>query len=488
MPISTKRITQEEADAYTALGVPYEGYIEGRGYQHLIAFSIGRFYFEEKGFALPDFVPVLDDSPDLLMQSKKLTSDDLMRQLVQIKDGGVKVNMGHGRVVNLSQNCEIIARIENDTHFVIGYIDGDTGKEEAVKGLLSDFHTMFEDSSLLFGDNGGEFSSGFEDIPSGFMELPYYAASTSFLTGAVEHHLNKKLRPYRPIRYNNPSLFKLGDVARHLDTGKLMSGSRYLQTARGLLYWTGVGAGLLGVFLSYQDYRRGSGGKKGKVKLGADLIFSGIGFCGVPGLMLSTTYFIATSPAFQQGVKEYHEKKQRAFRKGGDWERLPSDFFYNGGLCFIAGTRVAMLGHSEKAIQDIVAGDVVLAFDFDQMRVVESEVLKVDAPFHEDLIEVTFENGTVVISTEDHPYYVEGKGWCSLASGLSHERYGIAARDLCVGDLCLVIRGIELTKTRIAGIEPVKGRQQTFNLTRLKGANCYFANGVLVSNENPEKS
>lgn len=99
MPISTKRISQEEADAYTALGVPYEGYIEGRGYQHLIAFSIGQFYFEEQGFALPDFVPVLDDSPDLLMQSKKLTSDDLLRQLVQIKDGGSKVNMGHGRVV-----------------------------------------------------------------------------------------------------------------------------------------------------------------------------------------------------------------------------------------------------------------------------------------------------------------------------------------------------------------------------------------------------
>src|SRR5690554_7423694 len=92
------------------------------------------------------------------------------------------------------------------------------------------------------------------------MELPYYATGTSFLTGAAEYHLNKKLRPYRPIRYNNPSLFKPGDVARHLDTGKLMSGSRYLQTARGLLYWTGVGAGLLGVFLSYQAYSRGSGG------------------------------------------------------------------------------------------------------------------------------------------------------------------------------------------------------------------------------------
>src|SRR5690554_5238788 len=196
------------------------------------------------------------------MQSKKLTSDDLMRQLVQIKDGGAKVNMGHGQVVNLSQNCEIIARIENDTHFVIGYIDRDTGKEEAVKGLLSDFHTMFEDISLLFGENDSINSSDLEGLPAGFMELPYYATGTSFLTGAAEYHLNNKLRPYRPIRYNNPSLFKPGDVARHLDTGKLMSGSRYLQTARGLLYWTGVGAGLLGVFLSYQDYRRGSGGEK----------------------------------------------------------------------------------------------------------------------------------------------------------------------------------------------------------------------------------
>lgn len=487
MPISTKRISQEEADAYTALGVPYEGYIEGRGYQHLIAFSIGQFYFEEQGFALPDFVPVLDDSPDLLMQSKKLTSDDLMRQLVQIKDGGAKVNMGHGRVVNLSQNCEIIARIENDTHFVIGYIDRDTGKEEAVKGLLSDFHTMFEDSSLLFGENDSINSSDLEGLPAGFMELPYYATGTSFLTGAAEYHLNKKLRPYRPIRYNNPSLFKPGDVARHLDTGKLMSGSRYLQTARGLLYWTGVGAGLLGVFLSYQDYRRGSGGKKGKVKLGADLIFSGIGFCGVPGLMLSTTYFIATSPAFQQGVKEYHEKKQRAFGKGGDWERLPSDFFYNGGLCFKAGTSIIMGDRSEKLIQDVVSGDVVLTYDFDRKVVAEAEVLMVDAPFHDNLIQVTFENGISIVSTDDHPYFVKDKGWCAYASSVTVARYGIATLPLCINDLCLLHKDEGLIDVGVKRIDSVKGRERTFNLSKLRGANCYFANGFLVSNESPQK-
>jgi LysM repeat protein len=64
-----KGISQETAEAYALLGVPYEGYVEGVGYQSLLAQTLGSCYFQERGCAIPQFEPVMDSSPEMRIQS-----------------------------------------------------------------------------------------------------------------------------------------------------------------------------------------------------------------------------------------------------------------------------------------------------------------------------------------------------------------------------------------------------------------------------------
>jgi RHS repeat-associated protein len=229
-----------------------------------------------------------------------------------------------------------------------------------------------------------------------------------FVAGAGAIELGNKLKPFRPIRYNNGSLLRQGTIARNLNSGALMSGSRYLQTARGALYWTGAGAVVFGMGLSTYNYVNGdiSG-----AKYGADMFFGAVGFMGPPGLMISATYFIVTSPGFQQGVRDYHETRAKEFGPGGDWEHLNSDFFYRGGLCFAGGTEVLMGDGSLKPIEAVSIGDTVLTYDFVKEQAVKTEVIRTDAPMHNNLITISFSNKVTNTNTQDHPYFVRNKGW-----------------------------------------------------------------------------
>lgn len=57
------RISKETARMYNRLGIPYVGYIEGVGYLSMRAYSLGQFYGKDGGYALPQFLPVIDGSP-----------------------------------------------------------------------------------------------------------------------------------------------------------------------------------------------------------------------------------------------------------------------------------------------------------------------------------------------------------------------------------------------------------------------------------------
>jgi hypothetical protein len=261
-----------------------------------------------------------------------------------------------------------------------------------------------------------------------------------------------------------------------------MSGSRYLQTAKGALYWTGAGAGVFGMGLSTYNYINGdiSG-----ARYGADMVFGVVGFMGPPGLMISTTYFIVTSPGFQQGMRDYQETKARDFGPGGDWEHLNSNFFYNGGLCFVEGTKVTMSDGRLKPIENVAVGDTVLTYDFNTNSIISTEVSRTDARIHNNLIQISFSNKTINTNTQDHPYFVKGKGWSSFNPTQSSERYSITTSKLEIGDKCFVYQKGKLKKVKVTSIIQQEGAVKTYNLTGLKIGNSYFANGILVNSENP---
>jgi hypothetical protein len=90
---------------------------------------------------------------------------------------------------------------------------------------------------------------------------------------------------------------------------------------------------------------------------------------------------------------------------------------------------------------------------------------------------------TVNENTSDHPYYVKNKGWCSYKPSLTLRKYNLKAGQLRIGDTCLKFKDSQLNEVRVKSIIENPGEVMTYNISRLGKNRSYFANGILVWNE-----
>ena len=91
---------------------------------------------------------------------------------------------------------------------------------------------------------------------------------------------------------------------------------------------------------------------------------------------------------------------------------------FTGGMtttmkCFVAGTLV-LTASGLVAIEAIKAGDMVYAANADTMEVSLKPVLETYVRETSDLVHLTV-NGETIVSTNDHPYYVEGSGFVNAS-------------------------------------------------------------------------
>jgi len=156
-------------------------------------------------------------------------------------------------------------------------------------------------------------------------------------------------------------------------------------------------------------------------------------------------------------------------------------------FCFVGETQISQPNGLTKPINDIRIGDKILSYNFNSMKVEEDIVMNVDSVFHDNLVKIEFNDFTINVNTSDHPYYIKGKGWCSVKPIETLKKYKIKAYQLQVGDTCLKYdRGI-LSEVIIRSIANYNESGVTYNISKLKNNNNYFANGILVSNESGKK-
>lgn len=164
-----------------------------------------------------------------------------------------------------------------------------------------------------------------------------------------------------------------------------------------------------------------------------------------------------------------------------------NNFFANNILvhnrfCFIEGTEITLQHGEKKYIENIKEGDIVLSFNEKTNQQEFNKVLKIYKPKHDDLVEYTISNGKKIISTVDHPYYVNGIQIASYNPELTSARYEILKNVLPikVGD------ELNLDNGGIAKIESIteleKKLTQTYIFT-VENNNNFYANGVLVHNK-----
>ena len=97
--------------------------------------------------------------------------------------------------------------------------------------------------------------------------------------------------------------------------------------------------------------------------------------------------------------------------------------------CFMAGTLVAT-ANGLAAIETIKAGDYGLSTDPDTMKteykpVLETYIRKVDRLVHLII------SGEEIITTVDHPFYVQGRGFIEAGNLLLGDKFVSALARIC---------------------------------------------------------
>ena len=132
--------------------------------------------------------------------------------------------------------------------------------------------------------------------------------------------------------------------------------------------------------------------------------------------------------------------------------------------CFLAGTKISMADGSEKAIEKIQVGDMVLAFDEKTGELKPDRVSKVHDPVQAEGYLVVNDR---LLLTKVHPVLTPS-GWKEIGT-------------LAVGDKLI---GVDKEEVAIASIRTVSEKVTVYNFATNPYA-TYVANGVIVHNKNP---
>lgn len=306
MPKNYYVISREKAEVFDAMGIPYEGYVEGVGYQSLHAFALGSCYFQNSNYCIPHFLPVMDASPEEKIKSLRIDGDDLMDKLVKINTGGEPtINMGHGKYCKLSDNCEIVAKVDDGERFRFGYRDHVTGKEEIISGKLAEFEDVFGDSELLFGD----LKTGNSDNPNPSSNssgkgtdgewINTASQINMFTSGGFDMAMTVRMNLERihtsealvNNRLANGGLAGKYNVLRE-SAGYMRRFKNVAKYGGRVFFWTGTAFSLIDGYEAYQNDDKGRLYMAGvDIAINTVLFFSGVGIIGIPAYYLLKEMF-----------------------------------------------------------------------------------------------------------------------------------------------------------------------------------------------------
>lgn len=155
-----------------------------------------------------------------------------------------------------------------------------------------------------------------------------------------------------------------------------------------------------------------------------------------------------------------------------------------GVHCLVEGTQISLPDNVTKAIEDLKINDIILSYNFLTGQIESTTVLELAIEYHNNIYKIQFEAGEI-FCTADHPFFIQGIGWCSIKPHQT-DRYSQYSETklLRVGSVLGTISDDgKLGYSKIISIERQEGFYRTFAITKLSQNNCYYANGVLVGVE-----
>jgi hypothetical protein len=156
-----------------------------------------------------------------------------------------------------------------------------------------------------------------------------------------------------------------------------------------------------------------------------------------------------------------------------------NSYVVHNAPCFIAGTEITLGSGDLKNIENVIEGDEVLTFNFDNDTIETNNVNNVYSKKVDKTVKYVFDNGTELQSTVDHPIYVIGKGWSSFENETSNKLYDIGGvSKIEIGDEVK----LNDTSTKVVSTELIEAEEVVYNLRDIENNHNFFANGALVHN------
>ena len=140
--------------------------------------------------------------------------------------------------------------------------------------------------------------------------------------------------------------------------------------------------------------------------------------------------------------------------------------------CFTPDTLITMADGSEKPISEVSVGDFILVYDELSQFNVAVPVSEIITREERPMYELTFANGNSLRASEDHPLYVQGKGWASVGGIGDYKDLG-TVNVIAAGDRVVDANGLS---TEILSITQIDFPGEVFTL----GNSRFYANGILV--------
>ena len=157
------------------------------------------------------------------------------------------------------------------------------------------------------------------------------------------------------------------------------------------------------------------------------------------------------------------------------------------GVCFVAGTKVTMFDGEQKNIEEVQIGEMVVSFNEGSKRTEYKSVIDLKQPMHNDLVKYTFENGTSITSTFDHPFYVarldDGLTLASYKPELTNQRYNLGkeVKQIKVSDIVYTLQ--HAVNTKITSIEELPMEDTQTYIITIEDNHNFYTNGILVHNK-----
>jgi hypothetical protein len=151
-----------------------------------------------------------------------------------------------------------------------------------------------------------------------------------------------------------------------------------------------------------------------------------------------------------------------------------------GGCCFAGDTLIAMADGSTKTIETIQVGDEILSYNPETGQHETNEVSEIITRVNRVMFEYILENSVAIRASDDHPFFVIGKGYASMNPNLTMQGYR-SLEDVAqvqVGDSFVDKNGNAIRINAIVSIN-YPYTVYTFN-NKYKSSPNFYANGVLT--------